>query len=205
MSAGRGLLIVGATDAGPGRRGRLYVFDAPSGAERFRRDASAEGVNFGRFFSSVPGDLDRDGWDDVYAVDFESGAGGPGSGEVVLLSGRDGALLHRLVGQPGDGLGIGDAVAGDADGDGHPDLLIGAWTCRDAAASGGAAFLHSGRAGRLLRRLTCTIPGATFGFDSTTLADTDGDGRRDWLISAAWTGVAGPRSGSVYLFAGPEL
>lgn len=199
---GRRLLVVGAMHAGPGQRGRVIVFDAPSGEERFRRDASAEGVNFGRFFCSVPGDLDGDGHDDVYAVDFESHAGGANSGEAVLLSGRDGALLHRFVGQPGDGLGIGDAVAGDADGDGRPDLLIGAWNCADAAPLGGAAYLYSGRTGRVLRALTCRIPGATFGFDSTTIADADGDGARDWLVSAAWTAVSGPRSGSVYLFAG---
>lgn len=199
------LLVVGASNAGPGRRGRILVYDAPAGTERFRRDAGPEGVNFGRFFSSVPGDFDGDGQDDVYAVDFESNAGGPGSGEVLLLSGRDGTLLHRLVGQPGDGLGIGDAVAGDADGDGRADLLIGGWTCGDAAASGGAAWLISGRTGRALRTLTCRIPGATFGFDSTTIADCDGDGAREWLVSAAWSGVAGPRTGSVYLFAGERF
>lgn len=196
------MLVAGAMNAGPGRRGRVIVFDAPSGKERFRRDASTEGVNFGRFFSSVPGDVNADGYDDVYAVDFESNAGGTNSGEVVLLSGLDGALLHRFVGQPGDGLGIGDAVAGDVDGDGCADLLTGAWNCSDAVALGGAAYVYSGRTGRVLHSLTCRIPGATFGFDSTTLADVDGDGKRDWLVSAAWTAVVGPQTGSVYLFAG---
>ena len=199
---GQRLLVVGAMDAGPGKRGRILVYDAPSGTERFRRDASAEGVNFGRFFCSIPGDVNGDGRDDVYAVDFESNAGGSNSGEVFLLSDRDGALLHRFVGQPGDGLGIGDAVAGDVDGDGCADLLTGAWNCSDAAALGGAAYLYSGRTGRVLHSLTGQLPGATFGFDSTTLADVNDDGARDWLISAAWTTVAGPQTGSVYLFAG---
>ncbi len=199
---GQRLLVVGAMDAGAGQRGRLIVYDAPSGRERFRREAAAEGVNFGRFFASVPGDCNGDGHDDVYAVDFESNAGGPNSGEVLLLSGRDGSLLHRFVGQPGDGLGIGDAIAGDVDGDGCADLLTGAWNCSDAAALGGAAFLTSGRTGRVLRSLVCRIPGATFGFDSTTIARRAGETGRDFLISAAWTAAAGPQTGSVYLFSG---
>ncbi len=200
--AGQGMLIVGAMDAGEAARGRVIVYEAPSGRERFRREASTEGVNYGRFFCSVPGDCDGDGQDDVYTVDFESNAGGTNSGEVLVLSGKDGHLLRRFVGQPGDGLGIGDAIAGDFDGDGCADLLTGAWNCSDATALGGAAFLYSGRTGRVLRTMVCRLPGATFGFDSTTLADLDGDGRREFLVSAAWTSVAGPQTGSVYLFSG---
>lgn len=195
--AGQRLLVAGAMDAGDGRRGRVIVYAAPSGRELFRREASAEGVNYGRFFASVPGDCDGDGSDDVYTVDFESNAGGANSGEIVLLSGRDGSLLRRFVGQPGDGLGIGDAVCGDVDGDGCADLLSGAWNCSDAAALGGAAFVYSGRTGRVLRSLICGLPRATFGFDSTTIADVDGDGKRDFLISAAWNRS---QIGSVYLF-----
>ena len=76
---------------------------------------------------------------------------------------------------------------------------MGAWQYGSAAISGGRIYLHSGKDGRLLRTITCRIPGDTLGFDSVGIGDTDGDGTVDLLVTSAYSGINGYRSGRVFL------
>src|SRR5262249_40094391 len=99
----------------------------------------------------------------------------------------------------GEGFGIGPATAGDVDGDGRPDLIVGAWQYPGAAGSGGRAYLYSGRDGSLLRAYTCRISRHTFRLRAVGLGDTDGDGTIDFLITSAWSGIRGNHSGRVFL------
>lgn len=199
-------LVVGAMTAGEGKNGAVQVYryhpKTRSFRGVFRMSAEPSNVAYGQYFSSVIGDTDADGIADIYTVDFSASSGGNGSGQVRIHSGADGKQLWRRDGLAGEGLGIGNAIAGDLNGDGHDDVLTGAWTNSAAAASGGRCYLLSGKDGKVLRMWTCRIAGATMGFDSTTLPDCNDDGARDLLFTAAWTGVAGPKTGSVYLVSG---
>jgi hypothetical protein len=65
--------------------------------------------------------------------------------------------------------------------------------------------LLSGKDGAPLRAITCKVRGDTFGFDATGMGDVDGDGRIDMLLTSAWSGVSGTRSGRVFLIAGEAL
>jgi hypothetical protein len=105
----------------------------------------------------------------------------------------------------GDGFGIGPADAGDVDGDGQADLIVGAWQQGSAAPGGGKVYLYSGRTGELLWQVTGKVMGETFGFDATGIGDVDGDGAIDFLLTSAWSSVNGPRTGRVYILAGPQL
>ena len=196
------LLAVGAMNAGEGRRGKVYLFQGEQPEFDLAIDADATAVNYGRFFMSYFGDVTSDGVPDLFSVDFENTGGGAGSGRAYVNSGRTGERLHTFTGKPGEGLGIGDSNAGDVNGDGFADLVIGAWTSGDAAAGGGKAYLISGKDYSTLRTWTCNVAGEAFGFDTAGMGDVDGDGALDFLITGAYSPVHGNQTGRVYVLAG---
>jgi len=199
-TASRLLLLVGAPNAGPAHTGRTYVYTTLGHNPRFTLDADETGAALGAMFLSIPGDVDGDGMPDVYTSDWSNTAKGFSTGRVYLYSGKDGHRLFAFTGETaGEGFGTSPSVAGDVDGDGHADLIVGAWQYGGEAIGGGRAYLFSGKDGRLLRTYTSRIPGDTFGFDAVTLGDVDGDGMTDFVITAAWSGIHGNHSGRVFV------
>src|SRR5262249_16881898 len=99
----------------------------------------------------------------------------------------------------GEGFGTSASVAGGVDGDGIPDLIVGAWQYSRDANSAGRAHLHSGKDGRLMKAYTCRIPAAAFGFDAAAMVDIGGDGAVDWGGRGGGGGGEGVRSGRVFL------
>jgi Tetratricopeptide repeat/FG-GAP repeat/FG-GAP-like repeat len=126
--------------------GAVYVYSGRKGALLFRADGRP-GEQLGWCVSGA-GDVDGDGHADVVAG--APGAAG-GTGAVHVLSGADGSVLRTLRGEdPGDRFGTDARAVGDHDGDGVPELLIGAPEHDAAGADAGRAYFVSGRAGEVV-------------------------------------------------------
>jgi hypothetical protein len=199
-SKGHITLIVGAPGAGASKHGRAYIYDALTSTPHFVADADATGAAFAAMFVSVPGDLNGDGVPDVFVSDWSNAAKGPSTGRFYVYSGKDGHVLLTVTGEhAGDGFGVGAAAAGDVDGNGTPDLVVGAWQYASVATSAGRIYLVSGKDGRVIRTYTCRTPGDTLGFDAVGMGDVDGDGTSDFLVTSGWSAVHGFHSGRVFI------
>ena len=202
------LLAVGAQDADEKKRGKVYVYRVNNTQPElaFEIVGDEHSVNLGIMFVSFPGDVNKDGVPDVYASDFSDNAGAPGAGRVFVCSGIDGKKLLDLKGnQRGEGFGTSPSEAGDVNGDGIGDLVIGAWQNRAGARSGGRVTLHDGATGKVLDTFTCKVPNETFGFDCCGIGDVNGDGNIDFLITGGWSAINGAKSGRVFIVAGRKI
>ncbi len=163
--------------------------------------AEASGDRAGASVASA-GDVDGDGNDDLVVGAPENEEGGFHAGAAYLVLGpvagtRDLAFADaKLVGSRADDLGDDVAGAGDVDGDGHDDLLVGASGTSSGGRSGaGAAYLVLGPVTGTLGRLQSDVRfvGATGGEAAGQVAaagDVDADGRTDLLIGAYRTSTA---------------
>lgn len=141
-------------------------------------------------------DITGDGVDDVIAgAAFEQSGG---AGDVVVLSGADGALLYRFTGAPYDSLGFSVAAA-DVDGDGMDDFIAGA----PALFASGYVTVFSGSTGAQL----WTQAGSGGVGYSVAAADVNGNGRSEVIVGTPRDSVRQPgwyRDGSLRIFDGPS-
>ncbi len=110
-------------------------------------------------------------------------------------------------GQAGAALGQSLAPAGDVDGDGYGDLIVGAPGYDTGQANAGAAFLYSGSAAGPGAMPAWSFLGtqtsAAFGTAVAPAGDINGDGFADFLVGAPlYNGNAGADQGRVDLFLG---
>jgi hypothetical protein len=174
----------GGLDAGSAR-----VYSGVDGAALHTFHGTAAGEHQGWSVAGA-GDLDGDGRDDVLV-------GAPGAdidaGSARAYSGADGSLLFEWRGaEPGAQLGAAVAAAGDVDGDGRPDLLLGS----PGEAGRGSVRLVSGADGALLLVQFGDSQGDAFGAAVAGAGDLDGDGAADWIVGARWDDDGGAQSGT---------
>ncbi len=186
---GVGEYVIGAPSDAPGR---AFVYSGASGQLLYTLTADALG-RFGEFFVANAGDVNADGRSDVYVGAYTEGAGGA----AYVFSGRTGNRLFRLAGTQSEGMGPGRS-AGDVNGDGHADLIIGSYTFSGAGlGQGGRVRVFSGADQSVLVTINGARPGAQFGFDAVGIGDVTGDGALDFLISSPPGNFADVYAGSI--------
>ncbi|MFT4624634.1 MAG: hypothetical protein ACI8PZ_003293 [Myxococcota bacterium] len=150
-------------------------------------------------------DITGDGLGDVLVGMPSDDAGGEWAGGVALLLGPTDLEPPRLVrGGYRDRAGASIAT-GDVDGDGHADLLVGA----PGAGGAGGAWWQPGPAASV-RDLPITAvrfdgesDGDSAG-ETVVMADVDGDGADDLVVSAPTAAGGGTERGVVYVVYGPS-
>jgi hypothetical protein len=178
--------------AGP----QAYVYSGADGHKLFTWTGPA-GDYYGYSIADA-GDTNGDRVSDVLVGN--PGDGNPNPGAVELRSGATGALLHTFVGDQADSeFGTAVAGAGDVDGDGNDDVLIGAETSDGPAGSrAGRALIFSGDDFRLIRTLNGQEASQLLGSGTDIAGDLDGDGTRDHVVG----GRGDTAGGSVMAFSG---
>lgn len=146
------------------------------------------------------GDVDADGINDIIIGSIWTNSK---AGQAKVYSGASGSLLHTFNGSsPDDYLGNSVSGAGDVNGDGHADLLIGAWGESAVLGFSGTAYLFSGADGTLIRKYEGLIDHGYFGHSVAGLGDVDGDGVPDQAIGEMGNDTFGYNTGAAYVFSG---
>jgi hypothetical protein len=132
-------ILVGAIWASPGglnHAGSAFLFSGADGTLLRRLDGQNSGGEFGSSLASI-NDINGDSAPELLvAAHFASPGGVNQAGSVYVFSGSGGSLLRRWDGPAAYAfLGSSISAAGDINGDGLPDVLMGA---PQAGASGGA-------------------------------------------------------------------
>lgn len=135
---------------------------------------------------------------------------------VVQLSSLDGSNGFRVDGGvAGDELGTSVAGAGDVNGDGYDDLIVGARYAGFNNNGAGSAYVVFGHAGAFSHPLAVTsltgsngfhIPGIArddeFGYSVSSAGDVNGDGFADMLIGAKGSDLSHTNAGSAFVLFG---
>ena len=192
------------------KRGQAYVFSGADGRPILTlRYPKFEGSGFGLSVAGA-GDVTGDG-----IPDFLVGMPGLGRvGRALVLSGADGSLVHILNAEqaPEERAFLGSAVAGvgDVNGDGVPDLLVGAPFLPTGEyvsfIFGGGAFVFNGATGQLLYQVENSAPenNADFGSAVAGLDDVNGDGIPDLLVGAPGRETDDAPEGKVVIASGAD-
>jgi hypothetical protein len=197
--------MIGAPGADPGgisNAGRAYLYSGATSQVKRVWSGKQVSQSIGRCVAGA-GRVNRDRYADIIlGVPGATAAGVRIAGRVRVHSGRDGALLFKRNGTETNGsMGYSAAAAGDVNGDGYGDVLVGS---PGIGGSDGRVQLISGK-GDLAKILWTYDGGYRDGVGySMAVADANGDGKPDVVIGGwGWNYGSGTGSGyvRVYTFA----
>ncbi|MBY0475161.1 MAG: hypothetical protein K2Q13_08900 [Nitrosomonas sp.] len=202
------------------------------GSNGFRLDGAAE-YDFSSGSVSSAGDVNGDGFADLLVgapgAGEQSGYYVSGSSYVVFgkatgfsatldLSSLDGSNGFRLDGAASDGAGFSVSGAGDVNGDGFADLLVGAASASPNGPASGSSYVVFGKAAGFGATLDLSnldgnsgfrLDGAAYDFSSESVSsagDVNGDGFSDLMVGAKQASPNGLlSSGSSYVIFGGDF
>jgi hypothetical protein len=197
-------VIVGAPgfDSDEGDSGRAFLYEgSPSGLSSTPDWSSGldEPNSFFAWSVATAGDVNGDGFDDVIV-----GANGVYFGDhAFVYLGSPSGLASTPAWSAGRDMGLSGfggsvATAGDVNGDGFDDVIVGA-----PGSSGGSAFVYHGSASGLSSKPAwIDHVSGSFGYSVGTAGDVNSDGFDDVIIGALWYSDGQLEEGAAFVFAG---
>ena len=195
---------------GDPRNDRVRVFSGIDGSVLYTFDGDTAGDQFGGSVSGA-GDVNGDGYADLIVGANADDNNGNASGSARVFSGVDGSVLYTfdgdfstdLVPSFGDSFGSAVSGAGDLNGDGFADLIVGAPNDDPNGQNSGSVRVFSGFDGSVLYNFdgdsfTDFLNGDRFGTSVSGTGDVNGDGVPDFVVGALDGGANG--GGYVRLF-----
>ncbi|MBK8283768.1 MAG: FG-GAP repeat protein [Ahniella sp.] len=213
---GFGDILVGAPnfDATLSNEGAMYLYlggaivDATADAVLVGGQASA----FLGWTVAGAGDLNGDGFADIAggAIGFDASGASNGGLVRVFFGGASFDTTpdaNLLSGQTDGRMGSGLASAGDINGDGFSDLIVGANEFDNGQLNEGRVFIFKGTAGAFPTTADTTLEvdqiDSGFGTSVAGAGDVNGDGFSDVLVGAPEFDVVGSNNeGAVFLYLG---
>ena len=207
---GFGDVIVGASlnDAGGPDAGRVYMYfgsQSPNSVADLILTGAAAGDLFGESVATS-GDLNADGFADLIVGAPMHDGGGLNAGRAYVYFGGIApdvtADLTLVSASAGDNFGRCVGQAGDVNGDGLADLVVGAPLNDAGGIDAGRAYVYFGGPGVNATAdviLTGEAAGEQFGFSVATAGDVNGDGFADLIAGAHLNDVRGTDAGRAYV------
>jgi hypothetical protein len=194
---------------GENEEGRAYLYHGSvAGLETsasWERESDSGGARFGWSVSGA-GDVNGDGFSDVLVGE----PGGAFRGRAYLFLGSGSGLSTWAwmteADQSGSNYGFSVSSAGDVNGDGFSDVVVGAWSYDEPEDTEGKAFLFLGSISGPSTNPDWTAQSdqmfGYFGFSVSSAGDIDGDGYSDVLVGAWGMSNGESMEGQAYLYRG---
>ncbi len=183
-------------NSGQGQEGAAFVYLGSASGLPLTPSWFVESNQSGSFFGTsvgTAGDVNGDGYADVIvgALAYDNGEDDVGRAFVYLGSPSGPATIPGWAAegsQAGASLGISVGAAGDVNGDGYADVIVGAHQYDNGQSNEGAAFVYPGSASGLSPVAAWMAEGdqssANFGNSVKTAGDVDGNGYADVIVGA---------------------
>lgn len=175
--------------------GAIYGYYGSSAGLSTTASWSAFGTQLSADYASMVaggGDVDADGYDDILVGAQRHDEGGLGQcGAVYLFRGSGVGLLAtpawvQYGDKAGAEFGYDVSFAGDVNGDGFSDVVIGAYQYNNGEASEGRSYVYHGSLNGLgaapVWHVESDFPGAYWGSSAAGAGDVNGDGYSDVIV-----------------------
>ncbi|QRR00489.1 FG-GAP-like repeat-containing protein [Dyadobacter sandarakinus] len=213
---GFGDVVVGSMlyDNGQDNEGAAFVFHSSAAGVNPVAAIRLEGNQVAAIFGwsvSTAGDVNGDGFSDIIVGAYSYDKGETNEGAAFIYHGSAAGISANAAttlesNQAEAVLGIAVACAGDVNGDGYSDVIVGAKYYDKGQANEGAAFVYHGSAAGIYANAVATLESnqanAWLGTSVASAGDVNGDGYSDVIAGAPTFDKVQYDEGGAFVFHG---